>query len=73
MTLSILFPYYPGVRIKRDIFREIICHFQCRDKRNCPLYTGIHIEQESVVRGSTVKFIKVNKVVIIFESEDDLL
>ena len=30
-------------------------------------------EQESVVRGSTVKFIKVNKVVIIFESEDDLL
>lgn len=60
--------------VLRGLFlKKLYVIFQCRDKRNCPLYTGILIEQESVVRGSTVKFIKVNKVVIIFESEDDLL
>ena len=28
--------------------------FQCRDKRSCPLFTGVHIKWVSVKRGSTV-------------------
>ena len=28
--------------------------FQCRNKRNCPLFTGVHIKRVSVKRGSTV-------------------
>ena len=42
-----------GVPIERVNFRENIWAF-CRDKRNCPLYTGVHIKRVSVKRGSTV-------------------
>ena len=28
--------------------------FFCRNKRNCPLYTGVRIKRVSVERGSTV-------------------
>ena len=50
--------------VLREIFLEkLYVIFQCRDKRNLPLYTGIRIEQVSVERGSTVMFIKVNEVV----------
>lgn len=48
----------------RGIFLEkLYVIFQCRDKRDLPLYTGIRIEQVSVERGSTVMFINVNEVV----------
>ena len=60
--------------VLRGIFLEkLYVIFQCQGKGNLPLFTGIRIEQVSVGRGSTVKFIKVNEVVITFESEDDLL
>ena len=47
--------YYLGVRIKRVNFRENKNDiFQCPDKRNCPLYMSICIEQVSVEQSSTV-------------------
>lgn len=50
--------------VLRGIFLEkLYVIFQCRDKRNFPLYTGICVEQESVERGSNEMLIKVNEVV----------
>lgn len=42
------------VCIMRVSLREKICRAFPRDKRKCPLYTGLRIKRVSKERGSTV-------------------